>query len=110
LAKTLADADIGQTLVVKDRAVVAVEGMEGTDETIRRGALLAGDGVVVLKTGRTRQDMRIDVPMVGRETVRTLVNVRAAALVIEADRVPFFQKEEALETAGRAGLAVLVRR
>jgi len=110
LAKTLADLDIGQTLVVKGRAVVAVEGMEGTDETIRRGALLAGDGIVVLKAGRTRQDMRIDVPMVGPETVRTLAKARAAALVIEAGRVPFFRKEKALELAARAGVAVLVRR
>jgi len=110
LAKTLADTDIGQTLVVKERAVVAVEGMEGTDETIRRGAQLAGDGVVVLKAGRTLQDLRIDVPMVGLTTMRTLTKVKAAALVIEAGRVPFIQKEEALELAAGAGLAVLVKR
>ncbi|MCX6565647.1 MAG: UDP-2,3-diacylglucosamine diphosphatase LpxI [Candidatus Aminicenantes bacterium] len=110
LAKILADSDIGQTLVVKDRAVVAVEGMDGTDETIRRGANLAGDGVVVLKAGRTRQNARIDMPTVGLETMRTLAKARAAALVIEAARVPFFQKEEALELAARAGVAVLVRR
>jgi hypothetical protein len=109
-AKTLADLDIGQTLVVKGRAVVAVEGMEGTDETIRRAAALAGDGIVVLKAGRTRQDMRVDVPMVGPETVRILAEARAAALVIEAGKVLFFQKEKALETAARAGLAVIARR
>ncbi|MHB8053849.1 MAG: LpxI family protein [Candidatus Aminicenantales bacterium] len=109
LAKMLADADIGQTLVVKGRAVVAVEGMEGTDETIRRGAHLAGEGIVVLKAGRTIQDMRIDVPMVGLATMRTLAKVKAAALVIEAGRVPFFQKEEALELAAGAHLAVVAR-
>ena len=109
LAKTLADLDIGQTLVVKGRAVVAVEGMDGTDETIRRGALLAGEGIVVLKAGRTGQDARIDVPMVGLETIRTLAKARAAALVIEAGRVPFFQREEALVAAAAAGVAVIVR-
>ncbi|MBN1939477.1 MAG: UDP-2,3-diacylglucosamine diphosphatase LpxI [Candidatus Aminicenantes bacterium] len=109
LVKALADLDIGQTMVVKKRAVVAVEGMDGTDETIRRGASLAGEGIVVLKTARTRQDARIDVPMVGLETVRVLIRVKAAALVIEAERVPFFQKDEALALADEAGLAVLAR-
>jgi len=109
LVKTLADLDIGQTLAVKKKAVVAVEGMEGTDETIRRAGALAGQGIVVLKAARTRQDMRIDVPTVGLETIRTLVEARAAALVIEAGRVPFFQQEESLALADQAGLAVLAR-
>lgn len=109
LVKALADLDIGQTMVVKKQAVVAVEGMDGTDETIRRGASLAGEGIVVLKTARTRQDARIDMPMVGLETVKVLTRVRAAALVIEAGRVPFFQKDEALALADEAGLAVLAR-
>jgi hypothetical protein len=110
LAKALADLDIGQTMIVKGRAVVAVEGMEGTDETIRRGARLAGEGVVVLKVGRTRQDMRIDVPAVGLETMRTLVQARAVALVIETGNVPFFQKDEALALAEAEGIAVIVKR
>jgi DUF1009 family protein len=110
LAKALADLDIGQTLVVKGRAVVAVEGMEGTDETIQRGARLAGEGVVVLKVGRTRQDMRIDVPAVGLRTVRTLAKVRAAALVIEAGKVPVFQKEEAVDLAARERIVFLIKR
>lgn len=110
LAKTLADADIGQTLIVKGRSVVAVEGMEGTNATIRRAARLAGDGIVVLKAGRSVQDPRLDMPAVGLATIRTLVGARAAALVIEAGRVPFFQKEEALAEAAEAGLAVWARR
>ncbi|HQH45571.1 MAG TPA: UDP-2,3-diacylglucosamine diphosphatase LpxI, partial [Candidatus Aminicenantes bacterium] len=110
LVRTLADLDIGQTLVVKDRAVVAVEGMEGTDETVRRAAALAGPGVVVLKAARTRQDPRVDLPMVGLETVRTLVEARAAALVVEAGRVPFFQREEARAAAAAGGVALIGRR
>jgi len=110
LAKSLADLDIGQTLIVKDRAVVAVEGMEGTDEAIRRGARLAGSGLIVLKVGRTGQDMRIDVPAVGLKTMRILVQAHAAALVIEAGKVPFFQKDEALALAEAEGLVVIVKR
>jgi DUF1009 family protein len=109
LARSVADLDIGQTIVVKDKAIVAVEGMEGTDETIRRAGLLAGPGIVALKVGRTRQDMRIDVPAVGLETMRALVAVHGAALVFEAGRVPFFQKEEALALADANGIAVLAR-
>ncbi len=109
MVRTLADLDIGQTLVVKDRAVVAVEGMEGTDETVRRAAALAGPGVVVLKAARTRQDPRVDLPMVGLETVRTLVEARAAALVVEAGRVPF-SKGEARAAAAAPEVALIGRR
>ncbi|MBM3310729.1 MAG: LpxI family protein [Candidatus Aminicenantes bacterium] len=109
LAKRLADLDIGQTLVVKSRAVVAVEGMEGTDATIRRSRGLAGEGVVVIKVGRTAQDMRVDVPAVGRETVASLVEAGAAALCFEAATTPFFQKEEAVALADGRGLVLMAR-
>jgi len=109
LAKRLADLDIGQTLVVKKRAVVAVEGLEGTDATIRRSRPLAGPGIVVLKVGRTLQDMRLDVPAVGLETVRALVEAEAAALCFEAAATPFFQKDESLVLADRNGLSIIAR-
>jgi DUF1009 family protein len=107
VARAAADLEIGQTVAVKNGAIVAVEGMEGTDEAIRRAGRLAGDGIVVAKAGRTRQDMRIDVPAVGLETVKALVSARAAALVFEAAAVPFFQKDEALALADAHGLVVL---
>jgi hypothetical protein len=109
LARQLADLDIGQTLVVKDRAVAGVESLEGTNETIARSGRLAGPGVVVLKVGRTGQDMRLDVPAVGLETLRALVRVRAAALAFEAATMPFFQKDEALTMAEANGIAVIAR-
>lgn len=109
-ARLLADEEIGQTLAVKDRAVVAVEGMEGTSEAIERAGRLAGPGLVVIKVARTRQDPRIDIPAVGLDTVRRLVKVKAAALCFEAGRMPFFQKDEALALADAAGLAVLAKR
>ena len=107
LARAAADLEIGQTVAVKDGLIVAVEGMEGTDEAIRRAGRLAGEGIVAAKAGRTRKDMRIDVPAVGLETVKALVSVRAAGLVFEAAAVPFFQKDEALALADAHGLAVL---
>jgi hypothetical protein len=109
LARTLADLDIGQTLVVKDRSVVAVEGLEGTDEAIRRGGRLAGTGAVVIKVSRTHQDMRVDVPAVGLATVRSLADAGAAALCLEAGRVAFFQKQEAVSLAEASGVALIAR-
>jgi UDP-2,3-diacylglucosamine hydrolase len=109
-ARRLADEEIGQTLAVKDRAVVAVEGMEGTGETIERAGRLAGPGIVVIKVARTRQDPRIDIPAVGRDTFRRLIQARAAALCFEAGRMPFFQKDESLALADAAGLTVLAKR
>jgi hypothetical protein len=109
LARRLADLDIGQTLVVRRRAVAAVEGMEGTDAAIRRGARLAGAGFSVVKAGRTVQDMRLDVPAVGLDTVRAIVRAGGAALALDAARVVFFQKSEAAALADRHGLAIVAR-
>jgi UDP-2,3-diacylglucosamine hydrolase len=96
--------------VVKDRAVVAVEGMEGTDETIRRGGRLAGPGFVAVKAGRTSQDMRLDVPAVGLDTVRSLVRAGGGALGLDALKVAFFQKREALALAEARGIVIAVRK
>ena len=110
LARAAADLEIGQTVVVKDGTIVAVEGMEGTDEAIRRAGRLAGEGIVAVKAARRRQDCsRPDWPVGAFETVRTLVGVRAAALVFEAAAVPFFQKDEALALADEHGLVVLAQ-
>lgn len=109
LARRLADLDIGQTLVVRRRAVVAVEGMEGTDAAVRRGARIAGAGFSVVKAGRTVQDMRLDVPAVGLDTVRAIVRAGGAALALDAAKVVFFQKREAVALADRHGLAIVAR-
>jgi hypothetical protein len=109
LARRVADEEIGQTVVVKDGVVVAVEGLEGTDRAVQRAGELAGPGTVVLKAGRRRQDPRIDLPVVGDATIRGLVRARAAALCIEAGVVPFLRREEALALADANGLAVVAR-
>jgi len=110
IARALADLEVGQTAIVKDRMVVAVEGMEGTDETIRRGGRLAGNGIIVVKVGRSDQDMRIDVPAVGLETLRNLVKAKGTALCIEAGRVPLFQKDDVITLADANGIAVVARK
>lgn len=110
LARKLADLDIGQTVVVKNKAVVALEGMEGTDETIKRGGELAGKGIVVAKVSRSSQDPRIDLPAIGLETVKSLVDSGGQALVFEAEKIPFFQKEEALSLANAHRVSVIVKK
>jgi len=109
VARQAADLDIGQTVVIKNGAIVAVEGMEGTDRAIRRGGRLAGPGFVVVKAGRTSQDMRIDVPAVGLDTMKTLLQAGGVALGIEARKVAFFQKREAISLADSQGAAIVVR-
>ncbi len=107
LARRLADLDIGQTLVVRRRTVVAVEGPEGTDAAIRRGAKLAGAGFSVVKAGRSVQDMRLDVPAVGLDTVRAIIRAGGAALGLDAAKVAFFQRREATALADAHGLAIV---
>lgn len=110
VAKNIADLDIGQTVVVKDKAVVAVEGIEGTDEAIRRGGQLAGKDTVVVKVCRTIQDPRVDLPAVGLNTVKSLVDARGKALCFEAQKVPFFQKEEAVSLADANRIVIVVKK
>jgi DUF1009 family protein len=109
VAGQLADLEIGQTLVVKGGVIVAVEGMEGTDRAILRGGRLAGPGSVVIKAGRTAQDMRVDVPAAGLDTVKALLRARGAALAIEAGKVALFQKEEAVSLADAHGASIVIQ-
>jgi len=108
-AKKIADLDLGQTVVIKDGAVVAVEGIEGTDGVIRRGGRLAGKGIVVTKAGRSSQNIKIDLPGVGFRTVETLVKAGGKALCIEARKVLFFQKEEAISLANNHKILIMAK-
>jgi hypothetical protein len=110
MARSLADLDVGQTTVVKDKAVVAVEGMEGTDEAIKRGGELAGPGTVVVKVVRSRQDPRVDLPAVGLETIKSMVQAGSRALCFEAGRMPFFQRKEAVSLADTHGISIIAKR
>ncbi|MCM8778806.1 MAG: UDP-2,3-diacylglucosamine diphosphatase LpxI [Candidatus Omnitrophica bacterium] len=107
IAEEIARLDIGMTVVVKNKIVLAVEGMEGTDETIRRGASLGGEGTVVIKVSRFVQDRRFDLPVIGLTTVRTLNETKAKVLAIEAGKVLFLDKQEAIAEADKAEISIV---
>lgn len=107
IARHVAGLDLGQTVVISDRACVAVEAMEGTDETIERAArLAAGKPLVVVKVAKPRQDMRFDVPVVGLQTVEVMKRCRATALAIDACRTLLFDRSRLIEAADEAGISV----
>jgi DUF1009 family protein len=106
IARLLAGHDLGQTAVVKDRAAVALEAMEGTDETIRRAGRIAGSGATVVKVAKPRQDPRFDVPVVGAGTLEAMREAGAAVLAVEAGRTLLIDKEAFLGAADAAGLSV----
>jgi DUF1009 family protein len=109
MADAIAGLDIGQTIVVKDRAVVAVEAMEGTDEVIARAARLAGQGTRVVKVAKPRQDMRFDVPVVGRQTIDAMSRAGASALSVDAGKTLFLDGDEIIGAADAAGIAIVGR-
>jgi UDP-2,3-diacylglucosamine hydrolase len=107
IAQRLARFDIGQTIVVRDRAVVAVEAMEGTDAVIRRAASLVHEKkLTVIKVSKPNQDMRFDVPVIGVPTIRTMIECGAGALVVDANKTLMFDRDDFIETADRHGIAV----
>ena len=107
IAREIARLDIGQTVVIRDQAVVAVEGMEGTDATIRRAAELAqGESLTVVKVSRPRQDMRFDVPVVGMATLETLAECRVTALSVDAGKTLMIDKARFLDVASRRDICV----
>ena len=107
IARHIAAKDIGQTVVVSDSACVAVEAMEGTDETIARAARFAnGRPLVVVKVSKPRQDMRFDVPVVGLPTVESMKLAGATALAIDANRTLLFDREKLIAMANDAGIAI----
>jgi DUF1009 family protein len=107
LARTMAAAAIGQTVVLRDGAVTAVEAVEGTTEAIRRGASLGGPGAVVVKAVGPAHDYRFDVPAVGIETVEVATAGGVAVVAIEAGRVAILDREAVVAAADRAGIGVI---
>lgn len=107
VAKEIGRLDIGQTVVVKERAVMALEAIEGTDEAIRRGGLLAGEGAVVVKVSKPEQDMRFDVPTVGLHTLQIMKEVRARVLALEAHKCIILQKTALIEEANKSKITIV---
>jgi DUF1009 family protein len=107
VARQIAGMDIGQTVVISDRACVAVEAMEGTDETIARAARIAGGKpMVVVKVSKPGQDMRFDVPVVGLPTVEQMKTAGATALAVDAGRTLLFDREKLIDLADAAGITI----
>ena len=107
VARQIAGMDIGQTVVIADRACVAVEAMEGTDETIARAARIAGGKpLVVVKVSKPGQDMRFDVPVVGLPTIEQMKSSGATALAVDAGRTLLFDRAKLIELANAAGIAI----
>ena len=108
IAKKIAGLDIGQTIVVADRACVAVEALEGTDATIERAATLSnGRRLIVVKVSKPRQDMRFDVPVVGTKTIQVMKRSNASVLAVDAGKTLLFERSRLLADADEAGIAVV---
>ncbi len=106
IARALAGMDLGQTVVVKERAAVALEAMEGTDEAIRRAGRIAGPGTTVVKVAKPRQDPRFDVPVVGVDTLEAMREAGSSALALDSGKTLLIDKAEFLARANAAGIAV----
>jgi len=107
VAKVTSGIDIGQTVVIKEGTILAVEAFEGTDETIRRAGKLGGAGSVVVKVAKRGHDMRFDIPVIGDQTLRTLKKAGATVLAIEARRTILLDREPLIRQAERQGLCMV---
>lgn len=106
LAKQMGALDIGQTVVVKEQAAMAIEAIEGTDECIKRGGALGREGAVVVKTAKPNQDVRFDVPAVGMKTLESMISSNCKVLAMEAKRTIFVEQEAVLHKANELGIVI----
>jgi UDP-2,3-diacylglucosamine hydrolase len=109
VAKEIARLDIGQTVVVKNGTIVAVEALEGTNEAIKRGGALAGEGAVMVKVSKPNQDMRFDVPVIGVETIRIATEAKLRVIAVEARRTLLLERDTIVDLAERAKISIVAR-
>jgi UDP-2,3-diacylglucosamine hydrolase len=107
IARAIAELDLGQTIVVRAKACVAIEAMEGTDATIRRAGHLARGRLTVVKSAKPNQDMRFDVPVVGVPTIQAMVDAGATCLCLTARKTLIFDRDEMLSLANRNRIAIV---
>ncbi len=107
IAKSMGSLDIGQSVVVKDKAVIAVEAIEGTDEAVIRAGRLVGAGTVLVKVSKPKQDMRFDVPVIGSGTIKALRQAGSSVLAIEAGKVLVLDRENVIKKAEDAKISVI---
>jgi DUF1009 family protein len=106
IAHEIARLDLGQTIVVRDRACVAIEAMEGTDAVIRRAGELARGRLTVVKIAKPNQDMRFDVPVVGLSTIQTMLDAGATCLCLTAEKTLMFEREDMIQLANKNKIAI----
>ncbi len=110
VAKTIGRLDVGQCVVVEEGTVLAVEAIDGTDATIKRGGRLGGGNAVVVKVCKPQQDMRFDIPAVGIDTIRTMQKAGAGTLALEAGKAIVFDKADMVALANSANICILARK
>ena len=109
MAKAIGGLDIGQTVVVKNRAVMAVEAIEGTDACILRGGFLGKGGVIVAKAAKPKQDQRFDIPGFGTTTIESMIHAGATGAVIEAGNTIIPEREKVIALADEHNITILVK-
>ncbi|NOQ67247.1 MAG: UDP-2,3-diacylglucosamine diphosphatase LpxI [Desulfobacterales bacterium] len=107
IAHSLGNLDIGQCVVVRNKTVLAVEAIEGTDATILRGGALGKEKAVVVKLRKPNQDLRFDLPAIGMKTIDTMKEVHASVLAVEAEYALFFDREPVIQAANNAGIVIV---
>jgi UDP-2,3-diacylglucosamine hydrolase len=109
IAKDIARLDIGQTIIVKNGTVLAVEAFEGTNDAIKRGGALAREGAVMIKVAKPNQDMRFDVPVIGVETIKVAAESKLRVIAIEAGKTLLLEREAIADLAKRANISIVAR-
>jgi DUF1009 family protein len=107
IAKEIARLDIGQTVIVKNGTVLAVEAFEGTNETIKRGGMVAGEGSIMIKVAKPNQDMRFDVPVIGAETIRVASDAKVRVIAVESQKTLLLEREAIIDLAGRLKITIV---
>jgi len=109
IATEIARFDIGQTVIVKNGTVLAVEAFEGTNEAIKRGGALARKNAVMIKVPKPNQDMRFDVPVIGIETIGVAAEVKLRVIAVEAGRTLLLERDAVIDLANRANISIVAR-
>jgi DUF1009 family protein len=109
IAKEIARLDIGQTVIVKNGTIVAVEALEGTNEIIKRGGTLARKSAVMVKVAKPNQDMRFDVPVIGVETIRIAAETKLRVIAIESAKTLLLERDAIIDLANRANISIVAR-
>lgn len=109
VAKQMAKLDIGQTIIVKNGTVLAVEAFEGTNDAIKRGGALAREGAVMIKVAKPNQDMRFDVPVIGAETIKIAIEAKLRVIAVEAGKTLLLERDKVIDLAQRARISIVAR-